>query len=258
MTVTYMTFMFGIALPLLFPIAAIAFFVLYVTEKLLITYYFRKPPMYDEKMNSAAIGILKYAPLFMMFFGFWALGNNQIFDNKPQPKNNQSDPVTTDHNVALTVNQALPMFLFGIVFFICLFFNDFFMSLLIKLRVCKGKEEDEVDEQLGTYYECLSSYQRKIWYLEEKHLQKNLKIQTIDDEALEKLRASKSGSKQIKDCFNYEILTNVNYADAFQFTPLELRDTPEEKEASDTIMRLLLMAYGSDEQGRAFKMKTVN
>jgi hypothetical protein len=146
MTVTYMTFMFGIALPLLFPIAAIAFFVLYVSEKLLVTYYFKKPPMYDEKMNSAAIGILKYAPLFMMFFGFWTLGNRQIFTNTPEPKENQSDPVPTQHNMSLPVDQALPMFIFGCIFFIVLFFNDLFLNLLIKLRLCKSKEEDEVDE----------------------------------------------------------------------------------------------------------------
>jgi len=47
MNVTFVTFMYGLALPLLFPIALLAFLVLYVTEKLTITYYYRKPPMYD-------------------------------------------------------------------------------------------------------------------------------------------------------------------------------------------------------------------
>lgn len=47
MNVTFVTFMYGLALPLLFPIALLAFFVLYVTEKLTITYYYKKPPMYD-------------------------------------------------------------------------------------------------------------------------------------------------------------------------------------------------------------------
>ena len=157
--------------------------------------------------------------------------------------------------MSLTVDQALPMFIFGVVFFIGLFFNDFFFSILVKLRICKSQQEAEVDEKLGTYFECLTPYQRKIWYLEEKHLQKNLKIHTIDDLALENLRNCKSGSKQIKDCYNYEILTNGKYADDFQFTPLELRDTPEEKEASDLIMRLLLLAYNAQESARTFKVK---
>jgi hypothetical protein len=40
-------------------------------------------------------------------------------------------------------------------------------------------------------------------------------IYTIDDIALEKLRNCKSRKKQIKEVFNYEILTNVKYADDF-------------------------------------------
>ena len=76
MTVTCVTFMYGLALPLLFPIALISFFVVYMVERLTLTYYFRKPPMYDEKMNAAAISLLKWAPVFMMAFGYWAMGNN--------------------------------------------------------------------------------------------------------------------------------------------------------------------------------------
>ena len=67
--------MYGLNLPILFPIALLTFFVLYVTEKLTLTYYYRKPPMYDEKMNEAAISILRWAPFGMVVFGFWTMGN---------------------------------------------------------------------------------------------------------------------------------------------------------------------------------------
>jgi hypothetical protein len=67
----FVTFTFGLALPLLFPIALIGFIVLYIIERILITYYFRQPPMYDEKMNAAAISVLKWAPFLMVSFGFW-------------------------------------------------------------------------------------------------------------------------------------------------------------------------------------------
>lgn len=86
MNITFVTFMYGLALPLLFPIALIAFIVLYTTEKLAITYFYRKPPMYDEKMNEAAIGILKWAPFFMVIFGFWQMGNMQIFSKDVSSK----------------------------------------------------------------------------------------------------------------------------------------------------------------------------
>ncbi|CDW90155.1 UNKNOWN [Stylonychia lemnae] len=268
MNVTFVTFMYGLALPLLFPIALLAFLVLYITEKLTITYYYKKPPMYDQKMNEAAIGILKWAPFFMMIFGFWQLGNMQIFSHEIGIKDYATDPVVTNHDIQLSGDQALPLFIFAIIFFACLFFNDLIFGLLVKGNICESQEEDEVDEQLGSYFECLTPYQRKIWFYEEKHLQRTLKITTIDDYAKEKLRSSKSGQKQIRDvkilmfnkiqCYNYEILTNQKYADAFQFTPLDMRDTPEEKEASDMVMRLLLIAYSKDGSQDAFKFSNNN
>ena len=51
LNIIYVTFMFGIAMPVLFPIAFISILILYIMERLKITYYYRKPPMYDHKLN---------------------------------------------------------------------------------------------------------------------------------------------------------------------------------------------------------------
>ena len=75
----WVTFMFGLALPLLFPIAVFTFFNFYFVEKILLTYYYQKPPMYDEKLNKAALAWMKFAPMLMMAFGYWIMGNRQIF-----------------------------------------------------------------------------------------------------------------------------------------------------------------------------------
>ena len=71
----WVTFMFGLALPELFPIAAFTFFNYYFCERVLLTYYYQKPPMYDEKLNSTALAWAKFAPLLMMSFGYWIMGN---------------------------------------------------------------------------------------------------------------------------------------------------------------------------------------
>ena len=60
--------MYGLALPELFPIAAFTFFNYYVTDKFLITYFYRRPPVYDEKLNAAMLETMKFAPLLMFFF----------------------------------------------------------------------------------------------------------------------------------------------------------------------------------------------
>jgi len=82
MNVLFVCFMYGLAIPLLFPISLMAFTVLYITEKLTITYFYRQPPMFDEKLNSGAISKMKWAPIFMMFFGYWCMSSVQLFTNK--------------------------------------------------------------------------------------------------------------------------------------------------------------------------------
>lgn len=180
LNITFITFMYGLALPVLFPIALLAFFVLYVTEKLTLTYFYKKPPMYDEKLNDAALGILKWAPIAMVMFGFWIMGNVQLFTSNVGSKDFKTQPPITNHNVGLAANQALPLFIFFLIFFIGLFFNDFWEKLLIRAGYCKKQKEDEVDEKLGNYFECLTPYQRKSWYIEERYMQRDLKVVTLD------------------------------------------------------------------------------
>lgn len=71
----FVTFMYGLILPILFPIALLFFVLMYIIEKLSLTYFFRKPPMYDDKLNKSTLSSLKYAPVYMMAFSFWAFSN---------------------------------------------------------------------------------------------------------------------------------------------------------------------------------------
>lgn len=74
LTTVYVTFMFGAALPILFPIAVFTFFNMYVAERTLLAYYYPKPPTYDDQLNNLALRTTKWAPIFLIFFGFWFLG----------------------------------------------------------------------------------------------------------------------------------------------------------------------------------------
>jgi len=67
--------MYGVGLPILFPIAAISFLTLYLVEKTMVYYSYRQPPMYDEKLNNNVLRILTYAPILFLAFGFWMLSN---------------------------------------------------------------------------------------------------------------------------------------------------------------------------------------
>ena len=51
-------FVHGIALPILFPITLFGILNIYVFETILMAYYFKKPPLFDNQLNNEALHIL--------------------------------------------------------------------------------------------------------------------------------------------------------------------------------------------------------
>jgi len=74
-------FLYGTSMPYLYVTALLAFVVLYINERLLVCFYYREPPAFDEKMTLMTLELTKYVPMMMLPFVFWQLGNRQIFDN---------------------------------------------------------------------------------------------------------------------------------------------------------------------------------
>ena len=74
-------FMYGTAMPYLYVCALIAFVILYINERLLVCFYYREPPAFDEKMTLMTLELTKGVPLMMLPMCFWQLGNRQIFDS---------------------------------------------------------------------------------------------------------------------------------------------------------------------------------
>ena len=72
---TWVSFLFGPGLPILFPIALFGMIVLYITNRIALAYYSRRPPGYDNKMNQTAIGFLGFAPILYAGVGTWVYSN---------------------------------------------------------------------------------------------------------------------------------------------------------------------------------------
>lgn len=81
LNITFVTFMFGLGLPLLFPYAVLGIVVLWFSEKLLFFYSYRLPPMYGPELGKNVINKMKGAPLFMFFFGYWMFSSHQLLSN---------------------------------------------------------------------------------------------------------------------------------------------------------------------------------
>lgn len=118
----FTTFTFGLAIPLLFPIATLTMINQYISEKILFAYFYRKPPMYGGGMNVGALAILSYAPIFMLCFGYWQLGNRHMFFNEIPTLETSSDGVDPGHHIfdyskGLDYTIILVIFIPFIIFF---------------------------------------------------------------------------------------------------------------------------------------------
>ncbi len=75
LTITWVTFLFAPGLPILFPIALIGITVLYVTDRLAIAYWCKKPPTYDTNISDATIQLIRFAPVMYVTMGGWLYSN---------------------------------------------------------------------------------------------------------------------------------------------------------------------------------------
>jgi len=75
MNVTFVTLMYGLGVPILFPIAAVSYFVLYSLERLLTAYFYQLPPTFDNKLSKNSMTTLRWAAVLHLFIGYWMLSN---------------------------------------------------------------------------------------------------------------------------------------------------------------------------------------
>ena len=81
LNICYVTMLYGLGLPILFPIAIVSLFIFWATERFQMAYYYQLPPCMDDRMTQNALQMLGYTPILFLLNGFWMLGNRQMFEN---------------------------------------------------------------------------------------------------------------------------------------------------------------------------------
>jgi len=71
----YIAMMYGMGMPLLFPIAAFNIFNQLITERIAVAYIAKLPPALDSKLTDNCISILRWAPMLLLFNGYWMVSN---------------------------------------------------------------------------------------------------------------------------------------------------------------------------------------
>lgn len=75
MTVILVCMLYGLLMPLMFVIVFVFLVLTYIFHKILIVYFYWKPPLYDNTLNWYFIYYVKYGALFYIMFSFWILTN---------------------------------------------------------------------------------------------------------------------------------------------------------------------------------------
>lgn len=65
------TFMYGNALPILYPIAAINLFIMSIMDHLLVIFYYKEPPSYDETMTLRCFLLCRWSAMIGLAISFW-------------------------------------------------------------------------------------------------------------------------------------------------------------------------------------------
>jgi len=274
MTITFITFMYGFGIPILFPIACVSFLVLYVVEKLLLFYGYRLPPMYDERLSEDVLNKLQFAPVLYLAFGYWMASNDQLLSNEHLSAKRTSDQVFhTDHTYGSVFHPEgwegfewplllafwflIAIYFFGYAFEAC--FSKCCPSLII------GDVAEELNEDIDFYFDTLDEDDRKWSIGEEQYSRDNLLTsQLMTDEQFSRLQASiMTKRKTLQGVHSYDILANPLYFDDFQYISASREDRDkliidgDNEEGNDSavvdLIRVALnLAYLTENEARSF------
>lgn len=176
-------FSYGAGMPLLYFYAFLAYVILYVNERLLVCYYYREPPAFDEKMTMLCIDFSKYVPYIMLPMAFWQLGNRQIFENETYAINFKSDIRLSGHTMTdafshmdprhMTYNSAPLWVFFALV------------AVAITYWILDIEEEEEEDDQLveglENYFDACKPDDRGVSIGQEETMLKQYNVKTFSD-----------------------------------------------------------------------------
>lgn len=263
--------MYGVGLPILFPIAAFSFLILYMVEKTMIYYAYRQPPMYDEKLNNNVLTILTYAPLLFLSFGYWMFSSKQLLSNKVSYATLNSEVRETGH-IWYEVFQgktydACPHLPFLIMFWIFLtgtiFRHQIYKGLAFLLPSLIKVGDLEIDEDLDNYFNTLDEHDRNWSIKEEENARSVLNLKILNDETLTKLKTTQMGAGHMKGVHCYDILANPLYLDDFQYFSASMDDREKyiidddddednDNAQSDLVKVILNLAFLTEKQAKAF------
>lgn len=232
---TFVTFMYGFGVPVLFPYAVFTFVVLYFVEKTMLFYSYRLPPMYDERLSQSVLNKLQFAPLVFLGFGYWMVSSKQLLSNEYlTPVSQTREPPASSHlwqsvfGPSGWVAPAWPLLVGFLAFGIIYFFGSKIDELITKCFPKYTIGDIEVDEEIDSYFAALDEGDRKWSIEEERHAREALGFNIMTEESYDKLvKTPITAGKTLQGVHSYDILANPLYFDDFQYVAAGVQNRSE-------------------------------
>lgn len=155
--ITFVTMMYGLGIPILFPIAVLSYVLFWMLERYHMAYTYQLPPSLDDRLTKNAVSVLKWAPLLFLLNGYWMLSNQQIFDGLVNLKPAVDGLMPTGHTWSTipTVSQASPVLFIATASLLIFILQKFCKKQLKRWGFGFSGTKISVDENLPNFFEAV-------------------------------------------------------------------------------------------------------
>ena len=182
----FITLIFGPALPILYVISLITIGSAYFIDRLALTYFYRLPPKYSEKLTLLNLKIMSFAPIISLFYTFWLYNNQQMFSNQIDPIDNQNDLVLSHHTLKTLkwskFNSNEKLIIYSIVIFGAYLTIDNFYRTFLERKEKEAYVENP-QRSVPKYWSILKANECAT-LVEDEHHFRNLGFHCIDNDSL--------------------------------------------------------------------------
>lgn len=213
LNVTYVTMLYGLGLPMLFPIAFLSYFIFWATERYQIAYTYQLPPAMDDKMTVNAMKLLSYTPILFLFNGYWMLSNRQIFENVVNSLTYSTEQMSSAHgwSSVASMNHASPMLMIALAFIVITVLRVGFYDTMMKWGFTISTNTIEVDENLPNFFQSVKLSDADWLVKESNYLRDTYRFTFANKIVVDRLDAWEVAKKPISGIAWYNLLANPAY-----------------------------------------------
>lgn len=179
----------------------------------------------DNSLSNSVLSILKYAPLMLLFNGYWLMDNRQFFDNAWHYKDKVTQHMWADHLPEYRVCQSSPLFLMALTCTILIVVQVIVPEeLMLKWGFTMSQDEMSVDEDLPNMFTALMLSEAEKIIAENRQMMNEFGFELSESWLIEKLENTQWPEQAISGTPWYAIMCNPIYVEDFAWLGPHVKD----------------------------------